>query len=199
LIIGNPSIIGIESSITRAYERLSFRALGFFVIHVGGRCYGVKSPDATLLANSFDEVERRVAMRGSHAVPFATEADAGKIADSFRNAIYADRQQESYFDIPRSEFSQMIHSRNIMWALDGDEAFDDAFSKKLTNLKADCACTLHTTILCGYTHPYVTSAMAGVTDEDKAAMRPRSRPPILLFGDLLSSDSRLHQGTSVYS
>ena len=66
--------------------------------------YGVKSPDATLLANSFDEVERRVAMRGSHAVPFATEADAGIIADSFRNAIYAERRQESYFGIPRSEF-----------------------------------------------------------------------------------------------
>ena len=125
MIIGNPSIIGIESSITRAYERLSFRALGSFVIHVGGRCYGVKSPDATLLANSFDEVERRVAMRGSHTVPFATEADAGIIADSFRNAIYAERQQESYFGIPRSEFSRMIHSRNIVWAPDGDEAFDD--------------------------------------------------------------------------
>lgn len=125
MIIGNPSIIGIESSITRAYERLSFRALGFFVIHVGGRSYGVKSADATLLANSFDEVERRVAMRGSHVVPFATEADAGRIADSFRNAIYAETQQESYFGIPRSEFSQMIHSRNIMWAPDGDAAFDD--------------------------------------------------------------------------
>lgn len=126
MLIGNPSVLGIESSITRAYERLSFRGLGFFVIHIGGQCYGVKSPDATLLANSFDDVERRVAMRGSHSVPFATEADAGKIADAFRNAIYAERQQESYFGIPLSEFCQMIHSKRIVWAPDGDGAFDDS-------------------------------------------------------------------------
>jgi len=80
LIDGKPSVLGIESSITRAYQRLSFRALGFFVIYVCGRCYGRRSSDSTMLACSYDEVERRIAMRGTHTVPFANESDAGKIA-----------------------------------------------------------------------------------------------------------------------
>ena len=125
MIIGNPSVFAIESSITLAYERLSFRALGFFVIHAGGRRYGRHSSDSTMLACSYDEVERRVALRGNHTVPFASEPDAGQIADAFRNALYAEKQQQSHFGIPLAEFSHMIRSKRIMWAPDGDEAFDD--------------------------------------------------------------------------
>jgi hypothetical protein len=77
------------------------------------------------LACSYDEVERRIAMRGSHTVPFAIESDAGKIADAFRNAIYAEEPRESYLGIPLSEFRSMVWSKRIMWAPDGDEAFDD--------------------------------------------------------------------------
>jgi len=125
LIIGNPSVFAIESGITRAYERLSFRALGFFVIHVNGRCYGKRSIDSTMLACSYDEVERRIAMRGNHTVPFAAESDGGEIADAFREALYAEKQEESHFGMPTSEFSDLIRSKRIMWAPDGDEAFDD--------------------------------------------------------------------------
>ena len=35
MIVGDPSIFAIESGITKAYERPSFLALGFFVLHVG--------------------------------------------------------------------------------------------------------------------------------------------------------------------
>jgi hypothetical protein len=125
LIIGNPFVFAVESSIMQAYERLSFRALGFFVIYVGGRCYGKHELDSTMLACSYDEVERRIAKRGSHTAPFATESDAGKIADAFRNALYAENQRESHFGIPLADFRDMIRSKRIMWAPDGDEAFDD--------------------------------------------------------------------------
>lgn len=128
MIVGNPSTFAIESGITFAYERLSFRALGFFVIHVGGLRYGVYKPDASMLACSFDEVERRIADRGRHAAPFASERDAGSIADAFRNAIYAEEQKESFFDIPLSEFRKFFYKKScdIMWAPDGDAAFDDS-------------------------------------------------------------------------
>jgi hypothetical protein len=126
MMIGNPTIFAIESEITRAYERLGFRALGFFVLHVGGRRYGVYKPDATMLANSFDEVQERIAFCYKHTAPFAMEPDAGAIADAFRNAIYADEQQESFFGMPLAEFSKFFYMpSNVMWAPDGDEAFDD--------------------------------------------------------------------------
>jgi hypothetical protein len=125
MIIGEPSVFAIESVITEAYERLSFRALGFFVIYVSRLYYGRRSSNSTMLARSFDEVRRRVAMRGRHTVPFSTETDAGKIANAFRNAIYGEDLTESYFDIPLREFKEMIYSKKIAWAPDGDEAFDD--------------------------------------------------------------------------
>jgi hypothetical protein len=125
MIVGNPSVFAVESGIVQAYKRLSFRALGFFVIYVGGRCYGNRSPDSTMLACSYDEIQRRLAERGSHTSPFAAEAEAGKIADAFRDAFYAQKQRDSYFGIPWSEFSDIIRSKRIMWAPDGDEAFDD--------------------------------------------------------------------------
>jgi hypothetical protein len=124
LIIGDPSVIAIESRITFAYERLSLRGLGFFVVHVGGLSYGSRSSDSTMLACSFDGIGNRIAMRGRHELPFS-EADAREIAESFRNAIYGDNQRESYFGIPLSQFRDMIYSKRIVWAPDGDEAFDD--------------------------------------------------------------------------
>jgi hypothetical protein len=63
MIVGEPQIFAIESGISRAYARLSLLALGFFVIHVGGRRYGVYEEEATMLANSFDEVRRRLSHR----------------------------------------------------------------------------------------------------------------------------------------
>jgi len=125
MIIGDPSNFAIESSITEAYERLSLRALGFFVIHVGGFSYGKRSADSTMLACSFDEVGGRIAMRGSHTMPFAAEAGAEHIAGAFRNAMYGEEPQDSYFGIPLLQFREMIHSKRIVWAPDGDEAFDD--------------------------------------------------------------------------
>jgi hypothetical protein len=50
----------LELGITEAYARLGFRALGFFVIDVGGRGYGVRSPNATMLACSFDQVKKHI-------------------------------------------------------------------------------------------------------------------------------------------
>jgi len=50
-----------------------------------------------------------------------------KIANAFRNAVYAEDQDESYFGIPSAKFSKLFDrdSNDLMWAPDGDEAFDD--------------------------------------------------------------------------
>lgn len=125
MLVGDPSFFAIESRIALAYERLSFRALGFFVIHVGGKSYGKHSLDSTMLACSYDEVERRISMRGNHTAAFASEQGAEMIADAFRNALFAEHQQDSYFGISRADFSDLIWSKRLVWAPDGDEAFDD--------------------------------------------------------------------------
>lgn len=126
MIIGDPTSFAIESCISIAYEELGARALGYFVIHIGRHCYGVREPDATWMACSFDEVERRLAGRGRHTAPFSTDPGAGKVADAFREAAYApDQENKQFFGITQPEFSDSFYANHLVWAPDGDEAFDD--------------------------------------------------------------------------
>lgn len=129
MIIGDPERFAIESLISIAYKEPGAMALGFFVIHIGGVCYGVRKPDATLLACSLDVVERRISRRGSHITSAVRPGtDAGLIANAFRFAVYApDAQRESFFGSLGSDLADELSSwnRDLVWAPDGDEAFDD--------------------------------------------------------------------------
>jgi hypothetical protein len=125
MIVGDPSRFAIESEISCAFEPLSHRALGYFVIHVGGRQYGVRSSDATMMACSIDEVSERMTHRGNHIAPFAKDLDAGRIADAIYSAIYAKNPSDAYFQLPLNEFHDLIYTNKLIWAPDGDEAFDD--------------------------------------------------------------------------
>ena len=123
---GEPSIFAIESEINQAFEKPSLRGLGFFVLHICGQCYGVKSPDATMLANSFDEVGRRIAERGSHKAPFA-EVDAMEVAKSYTRAVYVEHDEnETFLGMSEARFKEVVNSNGLVWAPDGDEAFDDS-------------------------------------------------------------------------
>lgn len=125
MIIGDTGAFAIESGITKAHANLGLRALGFFVIHVGGNRYGLYESNATTLASSFDEVQNRIARRGLHTAPFAEELDAGRLADTFRHALYADDLQHEFFGLSRDQFSDLAYSNDLLWAPDGDETFDD--------------------------------------------------------------------------
>jgi hypothetical protein len=126
MIVGDAAHFAIESGITQAYSQLGFLALGYFCIHVAGKRYGVFAPDATMLGCSFGEVEKRLANRGGHMVPFASESDGGLIAKSVYRAIHASDQEElTFFGMSYEAFESTIHEHRIMWAPDGDEAFDD--------------------------------------------------------------------------
>ena len=127
MIIGDTSTFAIESEITKAYERLSFRALGFFNLHIGGMRYGVREADASMLACSLGAVEDRLARSGTHLAPFAVGVTGESIADAFRDAVYTPGQEEkSFFGMRQSAFSDFIYSKHLVWAPDGDEAFDDS-------------------------------------------------------------------------
>ncbi len=126
MLVGDASRLAIESSITVPYGRPGERALGFFILHVGGKSYGVRSPEATLLACSFDAVRRRVARRGQHRVDFGSEPSAARIVDAVCAAMYDDeRQAESFFGMSAEELREALASNEIVWAPDGDAAFDD--------------------------------------------------------------------------
>src|SRR6185369_15670283 len=123
---GEPSIFAIESEITQAFEKPSLRGLGFFVLHICGGCYGVKSPDATMLANSFDGVGRRVAGRGTHKAPFA-DVDAMDVANAYARAVYVEHDKnETFLGMTEARFKEVVNSNGLVWAPDGDEAFDDS-------------------------------------------------------------------------
>ena len=126
ITVGDPSIFAIEAGITKAYEKLAQRALGYFVIHVKGCCYGVKSSDATLLACSVDAVRERVECQGLHSVSFAMELDPIKIVDAYLAArLQLDRENEMFFGMNATTLGDLFISSRVVWAPDGDEAFDD--------------------------------------------------------------------------
>jgi len=125
MIKGDTSVFAIESEITRAFERLSFRGSGFFVIHVAGRSYGIRAPGQSMLACSLDTVLTRINKRGLHQAPFS-DAAATEIADAYTSAVYLDTSgNEIYFGMSGARFTEAINFGSLVWAPDGDEAFDD--------------------------------------------------------------------------
>lgn len=126
LIVGDTLSFAIESCITQAYENLSQRALGSFVIYVGGNSYGVHAPEATLLACSLDAVQRRIVRRGMHSMSFGAYADALKVAEAVLVATYDEVSlDEVFFGMSCDEFRHALISSEVVWAPDGDAAFDD--------------------------------------------------------------------------
>lgn len=124
MIVGDPDQFAIECDILSASKKASIRAIGLFNIHICGYRYGSTAIDSTALACSFDEVERRISHRGSHTAPFSAEPDAGLIAESVRSALYEEGRR-SYFGLPLAVFADLIYENHLLWAPDGDEAFDD--------------------------------------------------------------------------
>jgi hypothetical protein len=125
VIVGLRDKFAIESVITTANSNLGQRGLGHFLIYVNGHRYGVDDPEATMLAVSFDEVGRRFRERGRHTAPFS-KIDVAELASALVEALYdADSTRLTYFGMPSSEFERTISGNRLMWAPDGDEAFDD--------------------------------------------------------------------------
>ena len=125
MIVGDRNLFAIESSITEALPSLGQRALGYFVIHILGKIYGVREPNASLLACSFDEVCARLARRGTHKVSYLSDIDAHLIVEAYLDAIYRNTARNDYCQRTRSEFSDDLYDVGAPWAPDGDEAFDD--------------------------------------------------------------------------
>jgi hypothetical protein len=126
LLVGDPSTLAIESDTVELLDSESQLAIGYFVLHLEGKVYGVREPDATLMGCSFEGVGERISRRGDHHAPFEKEPDATKIADAYLGANYdANRESDSFFGMSYQNAGKAMHDGNITWAPDGDEAFDD--------------------------------------------------------------------------
>jgi hypothetical protein len=123
---GDPAVFAIESGVVQFFKNPGQRALGYFVIFVKGEQYGVRTENATLLACSFDAVERRINNRGKHAFAY-THNPVECIVESVRAALYVDERQEDIFFGTSSaeELKEDLALHEIVWAPDGDAAFDD--------------------------------------------------------------------------
>jgi|JI10StandDraft_1071094.scaffolds.fasta_scaffold611352_1 hypothetical protein len=126
MIVGDPKVFAIESFIATAYEELGLRALGFFLIHAHGVRYGVSNARATMLACSLDKVKQRVLWAGRHTIPFGGAAEAGAIAFAYRTAFFSpEADDRMYLGMPAAVFRREVLRSRIVWAPDGDAAFDD--------------------------------------------------------------------------
>lgn len=127
MITGNPQFFAIESDICQVYSSLGLMGLGFFVLHLQGNVYGVRERDATALACSYDSVGDILDNRGLHEVKLLQDADAHAIAEAFRMVHYFPDQEDClFFGMKGGEFSDLINEKQVVWAPDGDEAFDDS-------------------------------------------------------------------------
>ncbi len=122
---GEPNAFFILSSISEIYPESGKLALGSFQICIRGVLYGVGKADATLLACSFDEVNRRLNNRGKHCSSFPNDATAEEIASSFLMSVYCDTADVFFLGFRREKFIDDLYENFLVWAPDGDQAFDD--------------------------------------------------------------------------
>jgi hypothetical protein len=68
----------------------------------------------------------RLAMCGSHTAPFSNHPDSISLADAYYNGFYNETEEgELLIGLDRDEFINILCSKKIVWAPDGDGAFDD--------------------------------------------------------------------------
>ena len=124
MIKGNPSTFAIESQIDEFYERESLMGLGYYVLHVAGSTYGSLQPRATMLACSFDAVSQRLKLRGHHRSNYS-DLPAPKIILQYLKSYYDESAMGTMSPIDVAQFQSDIELNNIVFAPDGDSAFDD--------------------------------------------------------------------------
>ena len=125
-MIGNRDIFAIESSILEAYDSPGQMALGFFVLYVGGRRYGYREPDSTLIGTSFNGIRKRIADCGNHKSPLPPDANATEIATAVSHANSLNEMDDKLlYEIPWPQFYKVLHANGCVLAPDNEQGFDD--------------------------------------------------------------------------
>ncbi len=122
---GSSNSFAIQWQIAKAHKQPSLMGLGHFCILLHGKKFGVDRPDATMLACSYDSVARRLKSRGQHEAPFAEE-NSNDIVSAVVSSYYHNVEPSTlYLGLEAAELNTLVRQRELLWAPDGDEAFDD--------------------------------------------------------------------------
>lgn len=126
MMIGNPDLFAIETSIFEAYDSPGQMALGCFVLHVGGFQYGYREPDSTIIGTSFNAIRRRIADRGNHKSPLPSDAHAAEIATAVSRANSLDDMEDKHlYGVPWLQFFKLLNVNDCILAPDNEQGFDD--------------------------------------------------------------------------
>lgn len=124
MIIGKKDRFAIEIEITHIFN--SGQALGFLVLHVGGREYGVRARDATVLDFPMGHISDRLKRRGQHLAPFGGISEKEELVEALLGAQFGNPDPEFTFcGFTQNELDWQIGKARLDWSPDGDEAFDD--------------------------------------------------------------------------
>lgn len=123
MFVGQESRFGLSSTISKAYNRKSLLALGYFIISLGNQKYGVEKSDATMLACAVDDVRSRLANRGRH-ISKLSELNCADIADTLYKAEYVETGSVDIMAPYAPETLKTLHTKGVIWS-PGDEEFDD--------------------------------------------------------------------------
>ncbi len=116
----------LESYVDSYLPNISQMAIGYFNISIGGRVFGVRKNDATLLACSYDAVLRRLKGRNAHTLSFGETFPPNVFVAALLRSHLGDLSHGLLLsDEEFEEFRAKLFSNDIFWAPDGDAAFDD--------------------------------------------------------------------------
>ncbi|MBB4100454.1 hypothetical protein GGR46_004026 [Sphingomonas kyeonggiensis] len=126
ILVGNPEMLAIESCVDEFVAQKSQMGIGYFLIHVGGRQYGVKKPRACVMGNSYNEIVSRISQDGKHILNSSSKIDSKELSIYILNSIYNRGFEGGVIPSQWSkEIDDNLYANALIWAPDGDSAFDD--------------------------------------------------------------------------
>jgi hypothetical protein len=124
-VVGDTSEFAVEWGLSEAFAQPGQWAIGYFVIYIKGKCFGVKTADATLLGCSFDELGDRLKRRGAHVAAISAY-ESSELVRVVKSIIYLETHTSSrFFGLSVEDWMAVLYEKYVLWAPDGDEAFDD--------------------------------------------------------------------------
>lgn len=126
MIVGDPTIFAIESSITEAYEEPNRQALGYFLLHVAGRSFGVRDPQAMFLTFPVQRLRSMVRHRGKHRTAIDPTVPLAEMFEAVMSIWLAeDRETKSHFGMTADELSDELFSKGVVWVPDSGTNIND--------------------------------------------------------------------------